>query len=254
MSVEYEVQGSIAVLTLNDEARRNAMSTPLVTEALKLLEESRDDGTRAVVVRGAGPVFCAGADIRDMIETGWLELDKAKPDQKTPLDLFQTIEEDPRPVICAVEGLALGGGVELAATCDLAVAAEGAVFMLPELGLGALPNTALVRLPALIGWRNTLDLVLTRRKVTAAEARDLGFVNRLVGDGEALDAAVELALSIIKGAPPAVIAAAKGARPGQDWAAVNALLSGMDREEWMEGMSAFLEKRTPDYERFWKRS
>lgn len=251
MIVEYEQRGPIAVLTLNDEARRNAMSTPLVTECLDRLAESKADGMRAVVICGAGPAFCAGADIRDMVDTGWLELDKANPDQKTPLTLFETIEHDPRPVICAVDGLALGGGTELVTVCDLAVASTGAIFMLPELGLGVLPNTALARLPMLIGWRSTLDLVLSRRKVTAEEALGLGLINRIAKDGSALDVAVELALSIVAAAPPAAIAAAKRARPGANWAEVKAMLGEMDQAEWTEGMTAFLEKRKPDYERFW---
>ena len=250
--IEVERRGPVALIWLADATRRNALSVPLVTQMLAALATSRSDGARAVVLASREKAFCAGADIRDMLESGWLEAGPIGTSSLTPPDLFAAIEGDGRPVIAAVDGLALGGGVELCLACDLVIAASTASFMFPELGLGVLPNTALARLPELIGVRAAADLILTRRRIDAAAAVELGLVSRLVEGTSAVDQAVATACDIVTGAPPSAIAAAKRhLRRGADWAAIRSTLADMDGAEWREGTSAFVEKRRPDYERFW---
>ncbi|MGK8642564.1 enoyl-CoA hydratase/isomerase family protein [Brucella anthropi] len=254
MVVELERHGDIAVLYLNDLRRKNALSTALVEALIGCLAETRggDNPARAIVISNRGDDFCAGADIKDMLATGWLENDAASRTAPTPVDLFRIIDRERRPVIAAVQGLVLGGGVELATVCDLVVAETSTTFRLPEIGLGVLPNTALSRLPAIIGARRTAELILTRRKWTAEEASVMGFVSSIVSRDDLVAAAVRMARSIIRGAPPVAIAGVKAGLRADDWERTDRLLDLMDGDEWREGTSAFAEKRKPDYEQFWR--
>lgn len=237
---------------LADTARRNALSVALVNDILGALRSSQEDGARAVVIGSREKAYCAGADIRDMLESGWLEASSEGQTAVTPPDLFEAIEADSRPIIAAVDGLALGGGVELCLACDLVFAGANASFMFPELGLGVLPNTALARLPSLIGARAAADLILTRRRVLADEALHLGLVNFVTQVQSAVEHAVGVACGIVSASPPTVLAAAKQhLRRPPEWSSIRAILADMDPAEWREGTTAFVEKRAPDYEPFW---
>ena len=250
--VTLEMRGHVGIIYLQDHARLNALSAALILGVLNALEESRGKGARAVVIASASKHFCAGADISEMLHSRWLSAESSNPDAPTPLELFKAIETEPRVVIAAANGMVLGGGVELSLACDMLLAAEDATFTLPELGLGAIPNTAMARLPALVGARVAKELILTRRRITAAEALQLGLVNRVVAPAELLDQAIAMADSVVTGAPPGAITAAKsGMRPVMDWTQVTGMLKAMDTREWTEGFDAFLSKRKPSYERFW---
>jgi enoyl-CoA hydratase/carnithine racemase len=154
-----------------------------------------------------------------------------------------------------VNGLALGGGVEMVLASDLVLASENARFAMPEIGLGVLPRTALARLSEIVGRRNALELILTRRRLSADEAHTLGLINRVVPSTELLDAALEMANDIAT-CPPGAIAAVKknlGRLQPEDWSGLDAVLGDMDPDEWKEGFSAFVEKRPPDYGPFWSK-
>lgn len=257
MLVETERRGDVAVIYLNDDRRKNALSTALVTDVMAAIEDSRsgDVPARAIVITCRGTDFCAGADIRDMLDTGWLEREPGIPGETpTPIDLFKLIDADERPVVAAVRGLVLGGGVELATVCDLVVAAPQTTFRLPEIALGVLPNTALARLPAIIGRRRAAELILSRRPWSAEEAERYGFVSAITPEDELVGRAVSLAAGIVKGTPPKAIAGAKAALRSADWDRIASILGLMDGQEWREGTSAFVEKRKPDYEKFWSRA
>jgi enoyl-CoA hydratase/carnithine racemase len=257
MLVTLECRGPVGVILLNDAGRRNALSTAIVEGVLDALAESRRSGAHAIVLASSQPAFCAGADIREMLESGWLEvgsreIGKTHARPPTPLDLFAALEAESRPVLAAVDGLALGGGVELLLSCDLILAGGNASFALPEIGLGVIPNTAIARLPELVGSRVALDLMLTRRRIDAAEALRIGLISQLVEGEPVLDRTVAVAAAIVEGAPPAAVAAVKrGVARGRSWAEIGALLGSMNRAEWEEGFSAFLARRKPDYSRFW---
>ncbi len=252
--VRYERRNDVGLIFLCDTKRRNALCAEIAEGVLDAFQRSRRDGARAVVLASEAEVFCAGADIREMRDSGWLTDVEVRTGSRTPVDLFEAIETDGRPVVAAVNGLALGGGVELVLSCDMAVAASDASFALPELGLGVLPNTAIGRLPALVGQRAALELIWMRKRFKAPEAARLGIVNSIVEPGELLDAAVSLAEKIIAGAPPAAIAATKRClSKGMDWRSIRAVLGEMHEEEWHEGFSAFLDKRVPNYEKFWSK-
>jgi len=250
VSVRYELQQHVAVLTLDDPARRNALSRAIVSGMLAALARSGEEGARAVVVTGAGKAFCSGANMDDLRD-GWMSGGEPETD---PVRLFRALTEQPVPVIAAVHGAALGGGFELTQCCDLVVASEDAWFALPELGVGVIPNTALARLPQLVGTRKTLELMLTRDRLPAAEARLLGLVTQTCAPGEALVAALALASRICAGTTPSALAVAKKHLREHhpiDWERVRRSLHEVDPAEWNEGLSAFTERRAFDHEKFW---
>ena len=249
--VEVERRGRVALLWMTDAARRNALSVGLVTQLLEALRSSRVNGAYAVVIASREKAFCAGADIRDMLDSGWLD---ARPGEAgvTPPDLFEAIETDGRPILAAVDGATFGGGVELCLSCDLVVASPTSTFMFPELGLGVLPNTALARLPYLVGARTAAQLIMTRERIDAAEGFRIGLVSEIVAEPSAVDRAVAIAQDIVDRVPPTAFAAAKrNLRRGPDWAAIRSTLGDMNPEEWREGTTAFVEKRSADYAAFW---
>ena len=252
MTIELAMHNEIAVITMADEAKRNALSRGLVREMLRAIEESR--GARALVIEARGKVFCAGADISDMAGEGGVMDDKPATDG--PLALFQALIREPRLVIAAVHAGAFGGGFELTLCCDMVVAAPEAFFMLPETAHGALPPIAMARLPGIIGTRRALELMATRRRLPAVEAHAMGVVNRLAQAGEATQAAIALAHEAVDAAPPAALAAVKQgiARYSEDLdEASRRAVAQLDEAEWREGFAAFGEKRKPDYARLWRK-
>src|SRR5688572_12746291 len=240
MSIRFERHGHVGLALLDDEPRRNVLSSALVRALIDAIHASRRERIRALVIGSAGALFCAGADISEMLGQDWEAWIHPRPDQPTPLDLFEAIESDPRPILAAVDGMAIGGGVELTLACDLVVAGANASFMLPELGHGAIPNTAMARLPAIVGARRARDLILTRRRVATDEPVHA--------------AALTLAASIAS-APPAAIAAVKhGIERTPDWPTIRRLLRTMKPDEYNEGFAAFVDKRRPNFDTHWDRS
>lgn len=252
--VERSDDGHVAVLRLDDPERRNVLSRRLVGDALAQLRTATAGGARAIVLAARGPVFSAGADASEIRADG-----NGPPvlDPPTPLDLFEAIDRLDRPVVAAVEGRAFGGGVELTLCCDAVVAASTVTFALPEVGLGVIPNTGLVVLRELIGSRRTLDLVLGRRRLDAEEAATLGIVDTIVEPGTAESTAVATAAAMVEGAPPGAVATARRAAHGDveaRWLEIRALMDRIEWREAMEGMTALLERRTPDYGPLWEQA
>jgi enoyl-CoA hydratase/carnithine racemase len=251
--VLFSMHGNVAILTLNDAARRNVLSRDMVRDFHRALDESRAQGARAIVIDAQGTAFCAGANIEDL-RTGWME--SADP-ALDPAVLFRRIDQDPRPVVCAVGGPAVGGGFELTLCSDIVVASEKAWFALPELGHGVIPNTAVATLQRIVGFRRASDIVLTRRRLSPDEAVTLGLVTRIAPTNELLGEALALAGDMVATAPPGAIAAAKAnlrAQAGTDWARVLSSPLEVPKSEWQEGLDAFAERRQPDYTRFWESS
>jgi enoyl-CoA hydratase/carnithine racemase len=250
MPIAFEMRGHIAVITLDEPARRNALSRALVRGLFDALARSVNEHARAIVIAANGPAFCAGANISDLRD-GWME---GKVPETDPVGLFRALVEDPRIVIGAIQGPALGGGFELALCCDLVVAEESAWFSLPELSHGVIPNTGLARLQQIVGMRQAAEMIFTRRRIDVKEARACGLVNDVAGAGEALNHAIALAEQIVSRAPPGAIAAAKRnlqRHAKTDWDAVQSSLREVPAREWQEGLDSFSEKRPPDYARFW---
>ncbi len=187
--VVYEERGAVAVVTLNRPARRNAVDGPTATLLDAAFTRFSASSAHVAVLTGAGGHFCAGADLKAFAA------DEPRPllaDGPGPMGPTRMV--CPKPVIAAIEGFAVAGGLELALWCDLRVAASDATlgvfcrrFGVPLIDLGT------VRLPRLIGHSRALDLILTGRAVVADEALAMGLVNRVVAPGQALDAAIALA-------------------------------------------------------------
>jgi enoyl-CoA hydratase len=193
--VVVDDRGPIRVITIDRPHARNAVDGPTAAElaaAFRGFED--DDGLLVAVLTGADGTFCAGADLK-AISTGRgnrIEADMSLDGPMGPSRMVFT-----KPVIAAVEGFAVAGGLELAMMCDLRVAANDAVFGVYCRRWGVpLIDGGTVRLPRMIGHSHALDLILTGRGVSGDEARMMGLVNRLTGPGEALDAAIELAEQI----------------------------------------------------------
>ncbi len=193
MSVHYDLRGRIAVVTLDRPDVRNAVDVPTaraLADAFRRFD--KDDEADVAVLTGAGGTFCAGADLKAVADG---ELRDFSPDGDGPMG--PTRMRLDKPVIAAIEGYAVAGGLELALWCDLRVVGEDAVlgvfcrrFGVPLIDLGT------VRLPRLIGHSRAMDLILTGRPVPAKEAALIGLANRVVPTGKALDAAITLAEEI----------------------------------------------------------
>jgi enoyl-CoA hydratase/carnithine racemase len=203
-----ERQGGIAVLTLNRPERLNTLTVELVAALREVLADVRtSETTRALLVTGGERCFCAGADISVLNDlSGPAEVGTFLKELR---DLFREVAELPKPVVAAVSGPAVGGGLELVLVCDLCVAGESARFSLPEVNLDLIPGAGGAgRLGGLIGPRRAKELLLTGRTVEADEASNMGLVNSVVPDSEVLPAALEAARELSR-KPPAAVAAIK---------------------------------------------
>jgi enoyl-CoA hydratase len=196
MTVHYEIDGPVVVLTIDRPEVANAIDRPTaeaLTDAFRRFES--DEALAVAVLTGANGKFCAGADLKAMREPGAPRASRVEPDGDGPVGPTRMLLR--KPVIAAVEGTAAAGGIELAAWCDLRVAADDAVFGVYCRRWGIpLMDGGTIRLARLIGHSHALDLILTGRGVIGEEALRMGLANRLVPPGQALDAAVALAHEI----------------------------------------------------------
>src|SRR4028119_2471740 len=190
--VNVEHENGVAVLTIDRQEKLNALDGQVVEEIGQALLELEADAPRVIVVTGAGErSFIAGADIKAMSVMTPLE---AKRFSEIGHAAMALLDRSPVPTIAAVNGFALGGGGEVALAGDIRIAAQNALFGFPEVGLGILPGMGgTQRLPRLIGPALAKELIFTGRRIDAEEAKRMGLVNRVVGQGEALSAARELA-------------------------------------------------------------
>ena len=256
--VPYEVSGQVAVITINRPDARNACNLAVwlgVGDALEMADG--DPEIRAVIVTGAGDKsFCAGADLKAIACGEPIEPD----DPVKKAWSFAGLANHPisKPVIAAVNGAALGGGSEIALACDLVVAAEHAVFGLPEVKVGLIAVAGGVfRLPRQVPNKLAMEMMLTGRPISAARARELGFVNRVVPAADLMTAAMDLAREIAANAPLAVQASKRVAqaisdgafsREADDWPAIQREIDMLSAsEDAREGPRAFVEKRAPQW-------
>jgi len=252
-TIIYEQNQGVAVVTLNRPERMNALSFRLKEEVHAVLDEiERDDEVRVVILTGGVKAFSSGADIK---ERAGVQLTQAQfySFQRKSQSFYTRIEDFEKPVIAAVSGVAVGGGLELALVCDLRIASETARFGLPEVRIGVMPAAGgTQRLPRLIGSAHAKKLIFTGEFIDVHEAYRIGLVNEVVPVDELMDRAVRLARKIA-GHPPLSLKYAKRAvnagiqldlASGLDYEAqcVSVLYTSEDRQE---GMTAFREKRKP---------
>jgi methylglutaconyl-CoA hydratase len=249
--IRVERRGGIEVWTIDGEARRNAISMALLRElGDQLARAGVDRDLRCVVLTGAGDkAFCAGADLKERARMSADDVHAFHDGLRRGL---RGIEEAPQPFVAALNGAALGGGLELALACDLRVAAEAAQLGLPEVSLGIIPGGGgTQRLARLVGVAHAKDLVLTARRISAAEALAMGLVTQLV-PGARREVAVGLAEQIARNAPVSLRQAKRAIDGGLHLPLDEALelehrlyqdcLGTRDR---VEALRAFAEKRPP---------
>ena len=193
MAVHYDIDGAVAVVTIDRPEVANAVDRPTAEELADAFRRFDAEGELSVaVLTGANGTFCAGADLKAMQEPEAPRASRVAPDGDGPVGPTRMLLT--KPVIAAVEGHAVAGGLELAAWCDLRVAAEDAVFGVYCRRWGIpLMDGGTIRLARLLGHSHALDLILTGRGVHGEEAQRIGLANRLVPPGESLPAAIELA-------------------------------------------------------------
>jgi len=244
-----EIRGRVGIVTLNRPDAMNAFNSDLKREMMDALEEfDKNDEVGAMVVTGNQKVFAAGADIKEMADKNVQQMYDS--DFVAQFGRIRTIR---KPVIAAVSGWALGGGCEVAISCDMIVASETAKFGQPEINLGVIPGAGgTQRLPRAVGKAIAMEMVINNRTLTAEEALRYGLVNRVVPVEAYLEEAINLAQEIASRAPLAVYAAKKMVNQAYELPLTESLFEEKKTfyglfasEDQKEGMRAFVEKRKP---------
>lgn len=247
--ITYEQEGFVGVITINRPKALNALNSEVLKELNATLDGIDLENTRALVLTGAGEKsFVAGADIGEM---STLTKEEGEAFGKIGNDVFRKIETFPIPVIAAVNGFALGGGCEIAMSCDIRLCSDTALFGQPEVGLGITPGFGgTQRLARLIPVGKAKEIIYGAINIKADEAYRLGLVNAVYPLEELLPAAKKLAAKIAKNAPIAVRACKQAINEGLDVDMDHAIVieeklfgSCFETEDQREGMKAFLEKR-----------
>lgn len=250
-TIVIETRGRVGWITLNRPEALNALNTTIVDELAIAAEAfDADDSIGAIVITGSEKAFAAGADIKQMADLTPVQMSLNNP--------FASLEKLSRvrtPLIAAVSGFALGGGCELAMSCDIIVASDTAKFGQPEINLGVIPGLGgTQRLPRAIGYYKAAELVLTGRLMDAAEAERAGLVSRVFPAADLLAEAGKMADTIASKSLPVVYAAKEALRVSQESTATEGLrfekqvftsLFALDDQK--EGMAAFREKRAPHF-------
>ena len=246
-----EIRGRVGLVTLNRPQAMNAFNFTMTRELMDALEAfDRDDSVGAMVVTGSQKAFAAGADIKEMADKTVQEMY-----DRDPIAQFGRIRAIRKPVIAAVSGWALGGGCEVAMSCDMIVASETAKFGQPEINLGVIPGAGgTQRMTRAVGKVIAMEILLNDRKLSAEEALRYGLINRVVSVEAYLEEAVKLAQEIASRAPLAVRSAKKMVNQAYERFLGDALdeekkefYSLFASEDQKEGMRAFAEKRKAEW-------
>lgn len=247
--VTTEIQNRIMIITLNRPDAMNAVNQDLADQLAAAMESLDGNSDLSVgVLTGAGRGFCAGMDLKEFVNKGMpIVSDRG----------FGGITEHcaKKPVISAVEGFALAGGLELALATDLIVAAKGAKFGIPEVGVGLFAGAgALLRLPRVLPYAQAMKMALTAEPITAEQAFEMGLVAELTDKGDALKTAINLAERVAKNAPLGLIASKEliremqGRTEAEFWQYQKTQVDVVfNSEDGVEGATAFAEKRAPNW-------
>ena len=247
--------GGVEYLTLNRPDARNAFNDGVITELTWWADSvAADRGVRAVVLAGAGPTFCAGADLEWMQRMAGFSLQENLDDASDLARMFLTLDRLPVPLIGRIQGAALGGGAGLTAICDIVVAADDAVFGFTEVRLGLIPAVIAPFVLGKIGRSAARELFLTGARFSAQRAKSLGLVHAVVAEPDLDSAVAGYVADVLAGAPGAIGAAkrliAECAKRSPTEAATlcsEAIAQRRASPEGQEGIRAFLEKRKPTW-------
>jgi enoyl-CoA hydratase len=251
-AIRYEVEDGVAMVTLDRPEVHNAMNTPMRRELVDCFTRLvDDDDVRVVVVTGAGErAFSAGADIREFVEP---EGPVRYRQTRRRLEFRQILDRCPQPIIAAIRGYALGGGLELALACDIRIAGDDATLGLTEVDLAIIPGGGgTQRLPRLVGRGKALELILSGARIGAGEALRLGIVERVVPAAEVVRHTRDFARTLARKAPVALRYAKEAVVKGLELPLADGLRLEADllallraTDDRLEGARAFLEKRPP---------
>lgn len=253
MAIDYKKEGKFAIFTINRPEALNAMNVQALKELHEAMVEFRDDPDLWIgIVTGSGEkAFCAGADIKNMLPFIKENRDTPWNVPATPmrgLDLW-------KPLIAAINGMALGGGLEIALMCDIRIAAENARLGTPEVNLGLIPGWGgTQRLPRVLPWCKAAEILLMGRPIDAQEAYRIGLVNKVVPPAELMSTAKEWANTICQAGPLGVRAAKEAMIRGSSMTLEDGLRLEnslfaylMSTEDFTEGQAAFMEKRKANF-------
>jgi methylglutaconyl-CoA hydratase len=248
------LDNGIAQITLNRPEAANALSVNMLLELREALTECKfDRSVRCVIITGGGEkAFCAGADLKERAEMDPVQVRKTLALIRGNMNAIEAL---PQPVIAAVNGVAFGGGTELALACDIRIASQTAKLGLTETALGIIPGAGgTQRLPRLVGKGRAKELIFTARRIEANEALEIGLVEYVVPQKSLMDKAIELASQIVQNGPVAVTQAKFAIDKGYDvdlgtGLAIeqNAYEITIPTKDRLEGLKAFKEKRPPVY-------
>ncbi|MGH8811996.1 MAG: enoyl-CoA hydratase/isomerase family protein [Advenella sp.] len=257
MSLLYQVTNAIGIITLNRPEAMNAIAPETLAELRDCwIKISRDPTLRCVILTASGTrAFCTGSDLKKTMppKEGIAQLTFGA---ETAPHLLDGMDQVKIPIVCAINGFAIGGGLELALACDLRIASQNAKFGLPEVCIGSIPGGAgTQRLPRIIGLSNAMHMLLTGTIVDASEAHRIGLISHLVDDAELMSQAIATANRIAANAPLSVRAIKKLVEDGMDMPLNHAIeheafVFGIlrDSHDRIEGRKAFQEKRKPAFE------
>lgn len=248
----YEPKEKYVLITINRPKKLNALNKDLIEELNHVLQyANEDDAVRAIVITGSGEkAFVAGADIKEFSE--FAEAEGEALATKGQALLFDFIEQMNKPVIAAINGYALGGGLELALACHLRIACEEAKFGFPEVSLGLIPGYGgTQRLPHIVGKSHAMDMILTARMINAEEAYDISLVNDVVPRALLLPKAYEIVEALSHNAPSALAKAIEAINNSfhEKGYAIEKQNFGQcfGTDDFKEGVDAFLNKRKPKF-------
>jgi enoyl-CoA hydratase len=256
--VIVEKLDNVGRITINRPDQLNAISRRTLEEMEHALKEFRNDQTiRVIILTGAGEkAFCAGADLKGGIFTPETDSVRGARLARMGQEFTEMIEKYEKPVIAAVNGLALGGGCEIALACDMIVASENAQFGQPEINIGLIPGWGgTQRLPRLIGRNRAKELIFTGDRLTAKQAEQIGMVSRVVPPNRLQETALELARKMTSKSPVMLKLAKQAINRGIEMdlnsglaEEVRAFRVCFTTQDFKEGLTAFLEKRQPKFE------
>jgi methylglutaconyl-CoA hydratase len=253
-TVILQTEGELAIVTLNRPEKRNALSPELIEDLLAALASVEEGPTRVAILTGAGPAFCAGMDLAALRKLADQTPAQNLVDARRTLGLFRRVWSFPKPLIAAVNGAAVAGGCGLATLCDFTLAVEEAKFGYPEVRIGFMPALVSAFVQLQVGEKVARDLLLTGRIFGAAEARELGLVNRVVPAGQLMAAARELAAELMLNSPHSLLTTKRllvrveqGELDRRLELGVTESVAIRETPELREGLTAFLEKRKPSW-------
>ncbi len=253
----FEKKDNISWITLNSPKQRNALSLELMNEMQKQLNNlAKDKDVRVIVIRGNGPAFCTGHNMKELVGEDY-DLSYFKKIFSTCSKMMQTLHKMPQPVIAQVHGIAMAAGCQLVAACDLAIADSKTKFSTPGVKIGLFCSTPMVPLSRVIGQRRALEMLLTGRFISAKEAESFGLINKVVSPDKLAIETEKWATEIAKYSRYTLELGKKAFYSQVDMDeksaykyAIEVISKNCLDYDAQEGMKAFLEKRKPKWKKF----